>query len=153
VHVALGSFLDKLDHETKSVSKETGLDQAALVTYVLTGLKPLLPRARVTWGERSAHPYMTVTFNAADLTDKEQRALYSEVRGYLRSKGKITLEDWEFWQLVEEMGGPPTKHGEKRRFWEEVRRRWNSEHKGEGYTHYNTWEGVKTRYWRLSERL
>jgi hypothetical protein len=118
-----------LSCETKDVAGRTDFTEDTLVVHVLTGLKPVLPRIWLSQpgGPHLSRRYATVTFNAADLGFKELRALYNELREYLGGKGKegLSLEDWEFWKLIEDMGGPPTKWGTKTQFWKEVQQRWN----------------------------
>jgi hypothetical protein len=157
VYVSPGTFLDKLARETKDVARRTGFTEDTLVVHVLTGLKPILPRIRLTQpgGPHLSRRYVTVTFNAADLGPEELRVLYNQIREYLGGKGKegLSLEDWEFWRLIEDMGGPPTKWGTKTQFWKEAQQRWNREHKSDGYTNYETWQGVRNRYMNLRKRI
>jgi hypothetical protein len=157
VYVAPGTFLDKLARETKDVAGRTGFTEDTLVVHILTGLKPVLPRIWLSQpgGPHLSRRYATVRFNAADLGFEELRALYNELREYLGGKGKegLSLEDWEFWRLIEDMGGPPTKWGTKTQFWKEAQQRWNREHKNDGYTTYGTWEGVRNRYVNLGKRV
>ena len=142
----------------------TGFAAGALVVHVLTGQKPLLPRVRETRryqtfalpnGEHLARRSVTLTFDTADLTFNELRALYNDIRDYLGGKGTegLTTEDMEFWRLVESLEGPPTKWGKKGKFWEEVRQRWNRDHQDKGYTVYTTVRGTQSKYESLRKRL
>jgi hypothetical protein len=145
----------------RRIAEHTGLPPDALVTYVLTGLKPARSRARLTmrenWytlpsGEQIGVNEATVTFRARDLTDKELRTIYGMVRRHVGGKGTKGLRDADvdLWELVQNLGGPPREHGSKGQFWEAVRERWNREHPDHPYTTRN---GVKRRYERISERL
>jgi len=155
------TYLHKLARETASMAKHTGLSQGALVTHVLTGLKPLRSRAQmkttrnVYWvpsGEQITVNEATVVFRAQDLTEKELRSVYKNVREHVGGKGTRSLEhkDVEIWTLVQELGGPPQQHGSKGLFWNKVLERWNSENPDEPYTSTN-W--AKNHYFKAAERL
>jgi hypothetical protein len=139
-----------------------GIPQAALVTHVLTGLEPARSRVLLTtrenWytlpsGEQIGVNEATVTFRARDLTNKELRTIYSVVRAHVGGKGTKGMKDKDvgLWELVQNLNGPPQEHGSKGQFWEMVRERWNREHPDD--KPYTTWNGVKKRYERISERL
>jgi len=155
------TYLHKLARETASMAKHTGLSQDALVTHVLTGLKPLRSRAQMKttrngyWvprGEQITVNEATVVFRAQDLTEKELRSVYKNVRAHVGGKGTRSLEhkDVEVWTLVQELGGPPQQHGSKGLFWNKVLERWNREHPDEPYTSTN-W--AKNHYFKAAKRL
>jgi hypothetical protein len=157
-----GTYLYRLAEETRKMAMRCGIPQAALVTYVLTGLEPARSRVLLTtrenWytlpsGEQIGVNEATVTFRARDLTDKELRTVYSLVRGHVGGKGTKGMKDKDegLWELVQNLNGPPQEHGSKGRFWEMVRERWNREHPDD--KPYTTCNGVKKRYERISERL
>jgi hypothetical protein len=162
VHAVPGTYLYRLAEETRKMATRCGIPQAALVTHILTGLEPARSRVLLTtrenWytlpsGEQIGVNEATVTFRARDLTDKELRTIYSVVRGHVGGKGTKGMkdEDVDLWDLVQNLNGPPQEHGSKGRFWEMVRERWNREHPDD--KPYTTWNGVKKRYERISERL
>lgn len=155
-----GTYLYDLAKETDRIAKRTGLPQDALVVHVLTGLKPVRSRVRVT--ERESHYTLpsgeqmhvneaAVTFRALDLNDEELRSIYRMVKGHVGGKGTEALDDKDeyLWTLVQDMGGPPRMHGTKGPFWRTVQDKMNSEYPGA----YTTWEGVKARYNRIVKRL
>ncbi len=86
-----------------------------------------------------------------DLTDKELRRIYSTVRGHVGRKGTKGLEDKDedLWKLVQDMGGPPERHGRKGLFWQTVQEAMNRKYPGQ----YTTSKGVQQRYFNILERL
>ena len=161
VRAVPGTYLYDLAKETDRIAKRTGLPQDALVVHVLTGLKPVRSRVRVT--ERESHYTLpsgeqihvneaVVTFRARDLTDKELRSIYRMVKGHVGGKGTTEMGDKDevLWTLVQDMGGPPHAHGRKGPFWRAVQEKMNEQHPEDPYT---TWEGVKSRYYSILARL
>ena len=122
------SYVHRLAHEMRRIAKYTGLPQDALTIHVLTGLKPERGRVRITTresyytlpsGEQIYTNDATVTFRALDLGDKELRRIYGYIRAGTGGKGTKGLTDRDecLWTLVQDAGGPPSKHGDKGRFW------------------------------------
>lgn len=155
------TYLHELAKETDRIARRTGLPQDALVVHILTGLKPVRSRARITTreshytlpsGEQLHVNEAAVTFRARDLTDKELRGIYQMVKGHVGGKGTEPLGDKDeyLWTLVQDMGGPPQKHGTKGPFWRTAQEKMNRQYPGDPYT---TWEGVKSRYYSILERL
>lgn len=160
VHAEPRTYLHKLARKVRSMAKHTGLGADALIVHVLTGLKPVKGRARITTtehlhtlpsGEQIATTEATVTFRARDLADEELRSIYNAVRGHVGGKGTTGLgyKDVKLWELVQDLGGPPQEHGSKGAFWEEVRQRYDRHFPGE----ITTTNGVKGRYKRISRHL
>jgi hypothetical protein len=116
-YTTLETFLEKLAIETAHMATRTGLEQDALVMYVLTGLKLLLPRVRVRepvhtfslpGGKQVLSGWAEVQFLAKDLAYEELRDVYSALRRHVGGKGTEGLtEDQQFWDLVKSRGGPP----------------------------------------------
>lgn len=156
------TFLFNLAGEVAGVSRKTGLPPEALTMYVFTGGMPLLPR---TWvakrenhtllpnGEQAHLRSVTLTFRTADLTFEELRTLYDDIKTYMGGKGiqAPTAEDLEFWELVQEAGGPPEPYRGAREFWREVLKEWNQKHPYD--TPLKSWEGLQKKYRRLCKRL
>lgn len=162
VHAVPSTYLHKLARKVESMAKYTGLPADALTTHILTGLKPIKGRARITTtekvytlpsGEQIATADATVSFRARDLTDKELRSIYNAVRAHVGGKGTkgLDYQDVDLWELVQDLGGPPREHGSKGVFWEEVRQRYNREHPSA--QPYTTPNGVKKRYQSISQHL
>ena len=156
------TFLFKLAGEIDRVSRTTGLPPEALTAHVLTGLMPVMPRVRIT--EHKSHPRLpsgeqahlrsvTLTFRTADLTFKELRTIYDEIKTYMGGKGvqAPTLEDLELWELVQEMGIPPEPYNGVREYWQRVLEELNRRHP-EGVP-LKSWEGLQKRYRRVRKRL
>jgi hypothetical protein len=157
-----GTFLFKLAGEIDRVSRGTGLPPEALTTHVLTGLAPVMPRVRITKhdshtrlpsGEQAHLRSATLTFRTADLTFKELRTIYDEIKTYMGGKGvqAPTLEDLELWELVQEMGGPPEPYNGVREFWRRVLEEWNRRHPDDAPL--KSWEGLQKKYGRVRKRL
>ena len=160
--VSPDTFLFKLAGEIERVSKRTGLPPEALTAHIFTGVMPLMSRVRTTEhrnyvhlpsGEQAHLRSVTLTFRTADLTFEELRRIYDGIKIYMGGKGvqAPTPEDLEFWQLVEETGGPPEPYNGVKDFWREVLGRWNQEHPG--YAPLKSWEGLQKRYRRICKRL
>jgi hypothetical protein len=160
--VSPGTFLAKFASEIQRVSRRTGLPPDALTAHVLAGAVPILSRVRSTRrdsyftlpsGQQIRLKSVTLTFRTADLTFDELRKLYDEIRGYMGGKGvrSTDLDDLEFWNLVEELGGPPEPYKGVRRFWRQVLDSWNAAHPER--RPLKSWEGLQDRYERLCKRL
>jgi hypothetical protein len=159
VGVEAGTFLDRLARETNRVSETTAFQADVLTAFVLTGLTPLISRVRVTEirelcdvpGDRIQSRWITLRFNAADVSYADVRKLYKDVRKYFDATDANLLkwEEAEFLLLVDSMGGPP--EGDMTRFWEEVLRRWreNSAHE---YAPLNSWRAVRNKFEKLDKR-
>jgi hypothetical protein len=157
-----GTFLFKLAGEIAKVSRQTGLSPEALTAHVLTDVEPLMPRVRrinhdnyfrLPSGKLAHLRSVTLTFRTTDLTFEELRALYDDIKSYMGGAGvqAPTLEDFEFWQLVEEMGGPPEPYQGVRNFWQDVLKKWNQQHPND--TPLKSWEGLQKRHRRICKRL
>jgi hypothetical protein len=157
-----GTFLFKLAGEIARVSRQTGLPPEALTAHVLSDVEPLMPRVRRTnhdnyfrlpSGKRAHLRSVSLIFRTADLTFEELRGVYDDVKSYMGGKGvqAPTREDVEFWELVEEMGGPPEPYQGVRDFWREVLKRWNQQHPN--HAALKSWEGLQDRYQRICKRL
>lgn len=160
VPTATDTFLTSFTRQVMQWSKNTNIMPGHWTMHVLTGLSPLLSRVRSAENRRAfklpsgkqAHMRsVTLTFNTADLTFNELREIYNNVRMFLGGRGQKapTFEDLEFWELVQDMEGPPEKN--IRKFWTAVRDRWNAEHSGTAPL--KSWEGFQDRYQRLERRL
>jgi hypothetical protein len=157
-----GTVLFKLAGEIDKVSRWTGLPPEALTAHVLTDAEPLMSRVRRTNHEKrfrlpsGKHAHLrsvTLIFRTSDLTFEELRAVYEDIKSYMGGAGvqAPTFEDFEFWELVEEMGGPPEPYQGVRDFWREVLKRWNQQHPNAAPL--KSWEGLQKRYRRICTRL
>lgn len=154
------TYIHRLAKETERIAKRTGLPQDALVVHVLTGLKPVRSRARITSreshytlpsGEQLHVNEADVTFRARDLNDKELRGIYRLVKGHVGGKGTEALDDKDeyLWTLVQDMGGPARAHGTKGPFWQARLEEFGRKYPGE----ITTRRGIEKRYDRILERL
>ena len=150
-----GTMIEELAREINRVSEETAFHPVVLTAFVLSGASPAIARIRITTTSKTCHVpgdrirsrWVNIRFNAADVSDAELRALYSDVREFFGAKGsqRITKGEAEFLSLVDDMGGPPESG--KSRFWEKVSRRWKSE------PALNSGTAARNKYHRLSKRI
>ncbi|MBA2691482.1 MAG: hypothetical protein H0U65_03180 [Rubrobacter sp.] len=162
VPVAPGTSLAKLAGEVERVSRWSGLLPDALTSHVLTGVMPRLSRVRsarhdnsfnLPSGQQVRYRYVTLTFRTSDLTFDELRMLYGEIKEYMGGKGvrSTDLDNFEFWELVCELGSPPEPYKGVRQYWIHFRDRWNAAHPQRAPL--KSWEGFQDRYQRLCDRF
>jgi hypothetical protein len=159
VRVFPGTFLERLAQETDRVAKKTAFRPEVLTGFVLTGLQPMISRARIrkTYdscripGDMIPCQSVTLEFNTADVTYDEVRTLYAEVREFFGAadKEKLSWPEYDFISLVDSMGGPPEQG--KTRFWKEVQRRWR-EMPASRHSPLGSWQAARQKYARLDSR-
>jgi hypothetical protein len=129
------TYLYKLAKEVKRVSKATGFSPASLTMYVLTGLKPIIPRTKVTKNltstlltneEQIRRTSISIDINVADLTFEELKALYDKYRSLLNIKRKTPISDEQaqFYRFVKSQGEPIKGKGSTA-FWKQIQQKWN----------------------------
>jgi hypothetical protein len=154
-----GTFLDRLQEETDRVAEKTAFRPEVLTGFVLTGLTPMISRARIRKTHDSCRipgdfiPCSSVTleFYTADISYDEVRTLYAEIREFFGAadKERLSWPEFDFISLVESMGGPPEDG--KVRFWEEVQRRWK-EMPVSRHSPLGSWRAARNKYARLDSR-
>jgi hypothetical protein len=154
-----GTFLDRLQEETDRVAEKTAFRPEVLTGFVLTGLQPMISRARIRKTHDSCRipgdfiPCSSVTleFYTADISYDEVRTLYAEIRAFFGAadKERLSWPEFDFISLVESMGGPPEDG--KVRFWEEVQRRWK-EMPVSRHSPLGSWRAARNKYARLDSR-
>jgi hypothetical protein len=154
-----GTFLDRLQEETDRVAEKTAFRPEVLTGFVLTGLTPMISRARIRKTHDSCRipgdfiPCSSVTleFYTADISYDEVRTLYAEIREFFGAadKERLSWPEFDFISLVESMGGPPEEG--KVRFWEEVQRRW-TEMPASRHSPLGSWQAARNKYARLDSR-
>src|SRR5215203_774802 len=159
VRVLPDTFLERLAQETDRVAKKTAFRPEVLTGFVLTGLQPMISRARIRTTHESCRipgdfiPCQSVTleFYTADVTYDEVRTLYAEIREFfgVADKEGLSWPEFDFISLVDGMGGPPEEG--KIRFWEEVQRRWK-EMSISRHSPLGTWRAARNKYARLDNR-
>jgi hypothetical protein len=159
VRVFPGTFLERLAQETDRVAKKTAFRPEVLTGFVLTGLQPMISRARIRKTHDSCRipgdfiPCSSVTleFYTADISYDEVRTLYAEIREFFGAadKERLSWPEFDFISLVESMGGPPEDG--KVRFWEEVQRRWK-EMPVSRHSPLGSWRAARNKYARLDSR-
>ena len=154
-----GTFLDRLQEETDRVAEKTAFRPEVLTGFVLTGLQPMISRARIRKTHDSCRipgdfiPCSSVTleFYTADISYDEVRTLYAEIREFFGAadKERLSWPEFDFISLVESMGGPPEDG--KVRFWEEVQQRWK-EMPVSRHSPLGSWRAARNKYARLDSR-
>ena len=154
-----GTFLDRLQEETDRVAEKTAFRPEVLTGFVLTGLQPMISRARIRKTHDSCRilgdfiPCSSVTleFYTADIIYDEVRTLYAEIREFFGAtdKERLSWAEFDFISLVDSMGGPPEQG--KTRFWEEVQRRWK-EMPASRHSPLGSWRAARNKYARLDSR-
>ena len=154
-----GTFLDRLQEETDRVAEKTAFRPEVLTGFVLTGLQPMISRARIRKTHDSCRilgdfiPCSSVTleFYTADISYDEVRTLYAEIREFFGTadKERLSWAEFDFISLVDGMGGPPEQG--KTRFWEEVQRRWK-EMPASRHSPLGSWRAARNKYARLDGR-
>jgi hypothetical protein len=151
--------LDRLEIETVKMSRITGFTQPSLVTYILTDIKPIIPRVIVSSsqrlrclssGDKLEEYRVDLQIRAKDLTYEEIHDIYHRVRNDLqltRTK-PLNKTDYKIYEAVVQRGGPRKGKGTVA-FWEELRVECN---KNNG-TKYKTWRGIKKRYQQIVTRV
>ncbi len=153
------TVLDRLARETYRVSERTAFQPETLTGFVLTGLQPMISRVRIKKhsgscripGDFLPSRSVTLTFNAADLSYDEVRALYAEIREFfgVADKERLSWPAFDFISLVDSMGGPPGQN--KTRFWKEVLRRWEEEPASK-YSPLSSWRAARNKFERLDDQ-
>lgn len=159
VGVYPGAFLDRLARETNRVSEKTAFQPEVLTAFVLTGHTPKITRVRGAEvrelcdvpGDRIQSRWITLRFNAADVSYSEVRKLYNDVRRFFDAADANLLkwEEAEFLLLVDSMGRPPKN--DITPFWEEVLRRWKEKPAHE-YAPLNSWRAARNKFENLDKR-
>ena len=140
--------LARLDEFARAHAPIVGCSRAALTTWVLTDIKPKIETATVRLsqttpgkGRPSMWPIpvrqkahlpqlpprlsLTIEFKTADITDARLRKIRRRVKKTLNltKKKPLTKNDEKLLRAVKQLGGVPTVHGEKKKFWSRVSER------------------------------
>lgn len=158
-----GSKLTALAYETEKIERATGFNQASLVMYVLSGIKPLLPRYRISI---KTHAYtmpnkeqltsreVELVFRCRDLKFGDLLRIHKEIKKSLSLKREIPLKEKSerVYKLIKELGPPP--HGirgkRNKQYWEKAKGSWNNRYPDE---QYKDWRAVVQQYDRITEFL
>jgi hypothetical protein len=159
VRVFPGTFLELLAQETDRVAKKTAFRPEVLTGFVLTGLQPMISRARIKKtsggckipGDIIPCQSVTLEFYTADVSYEEVRTLSAEIREFFGAtdKERLSWPEFDFVSLVHDMGGPPEQG--KTRFWEEVLRRWKGMPASQ-HSPLNSWRAARNKFERLDSR-
>jgi hypothetical protein len=170
--VCAGSPLAKLYEVSHKIAQATGFAQQSVVTYILTGTKPLLSPLTV-----HIHRMGNVTFNTTrvqavvecntpDVTDEQLRAIRREIRHAWEAENTKLLseDDRQLLSIVERFGDVPQRRGDKKPFWEKVCQERNrlehgkaeeAKQRGTAYTPrlHRTWKSTRMAHGRLTNKL
>lgn len=126
--VPFGSPFLRLKQFTVAASMETGIDEHALVSYVLFGACPGLSRILV--GYQTGTPRFrlrrtTITFLSRQVTWGDLRRVYSIIQGFKEKRHpsqRLDAEDWSIFRSVRELGKLPLGDVPQT-VWDEIGRR------------------------------
>jgi hypothetical protein len=148
-----------LERASRTMGQKTGFSQDDLVIYILLGIEPSLPPARIRrhsgntalpTGRPFNRRYVTIEVYSHDVTPPQLRELHSTIRAFLNiAKGKpLTEKDQRLFEIVRHLGGPPPQI--EKRFWERVQQLYNGE---PAVIRYTTWRGPQIAFQRLQAKL
>lgn len=166
IFVQPGTLLYNLSRKIETIAGATGFGKPSVITYILTGLEPILPRVNITFqtGRASlpdngdhkvekkpvtiSRKSIVIEIQSADLSPQELKAIYDRYRQELkiRKTKSLSKDQVKLFYLVYNRGGPP-REGAKA-FWQDVKEVWNSNPANKPY---KSWEGVYQRY-KIVER-
>ena len=117
-----GKLSEVLSNVTMGISESTNFSQADLLTYLLTGIKPVLPCMRIRRGI-TQYPKVQVDFYRS-LNYGEASSLIRNINSTLKpTKKELNAGHLDLYQFVARSGGVPATG--KMEFWERLRREWN----------------------------
>lgn len=152
-----GSSLARIAENAQGLADGTGFAPAAVVAYVLVGIRPLLPIARLTTHTRSTRGlgvlrWVTIELHSGAIAPRQFLALYDHARqelGVPAYSKPLTSQHQALMETVKRLGGEPESGAGRAAFWKRVCSVLNQEHG----TRYRTWRGPEMRYRRLTRRL
>jgi hypothetical protein len=158
------SALDDLAKSSESLANSTGFSAAGIVAYILVGIPPVLPFARISLPSHLSNigsgddernfrrVHVRLELNSTDITRKQFRRLYEVVRSTARMKHRKPLAQRHLalLKLIETLGGVPTKRGALTPFWRSARKTWNDAHPD---WRLKTPDALRLAYKRLQDEL
>lgn len=160
VAVRQQTILYTLYKAVSDMSKATGFKPYSVTAYILSGIKPIIPRASITplfhWsdiptGGSIYRKYLNIEINSADLSFAELKEIYDHYRQGLNIKRKKALdpESIKLYNFINDKGGLPEKKG-RTAFWRKMQQEWNQI---PGNKIFNKWESLYKDYNRTKEKL
>jgi hypothetical protein len=157
-----GTQLATLEGVAHEIAELTGFFKVDVVAYILAGVKPVLdpvlirdvlsaPQTPLDDLEYSRTWAVVEVRDPGSLTQDLWEATYRGLRERLHIKrhNRLTDKDQQLFELVQELGEIPS-HGDKGKFWERVRQRWNAL---AGAEEFKSGRGLALRYKRIIEKL
>lgn len=147
-----GTRLDPLFDYQKKFSGETGFTEPALLLFLMTGIRPLLPRwkvERVKSGTDDLPVSYTVNVYADNVTAEDMKMIHRKIK---EMKGISSVQPFRgrdriLIAVVDSLGGVPDEGVDA--FWEEVLERCRNL----GVDSWSTKNSPKMRWRRLQEKL
>lgn len=153
------SPLYTLASKTEEMADRTGFSETALVAWVLVGIRPSLPTARIEvnprWTKGIGHTRtVKIEVFVPGFTPSAWARLYDRVQaelGVTRYDKPLTAKHQALMEIVTKLGGPPTgtRRGAVIEFWERVR----ANYQRKTGTEYTSWRGPMMLYRRLAKKL
>jgi hypothetical protein len=150
--IPAGTRLDPLFDYQKKLSEETGFTEPALLLYLMTGIRPLLPRwkiERVKSDVEGVQPLYQVDVYADNITADDMTMIHRKIKEMkgIKSIQPFRERDRLLIAVVDSMDGVPEEGVDS--FWEEVLERCNDL----GVDSWSTANSPKMRWRRLQEKL
>lgn len=166
IYIAKNTPLDFLALKTKHISERTCFTQSSLVSFVLTGIKPIAQVYRVRVEGRLRRPrgskpipispsnltafplsYIDLRLYRA-LTDRELFSLLKSLNNALKPKQKKSEKRPKLYNFFEMHGQPPAKG--KKKYWENALTEWKKQYPDDGI---NSWRALMMAWRRLNQFL
>ena len=153
VVVDRGTSLATLEAFIRKASNQTGFSQPALVIHVLTPIRPVLPRWRLSYTPPLPFPgparRIQVALLTQNVTSKDFRGIYRAINVLLRRKKAAHIDkiDQILFEAVNQLGGVPSKG--KMKFWRAI---W-THCRSQGVRTFKAPDAARIRYKRLQKKL
>jgi hypothetical protein len=129
--VGARTSLGKLERVSREIASRTGFSAVSLTAFILIGIRPILPLARVTQHRLGTwRRWHTIEVYAQRVTYLQFRSIYQRLIPQRGGAGRKSLRDEhvELLKLVNRLGGEPA-WGNKESFWETVSKHWDRKRK------------------------
>ena len=142
--------LSYIRYELDNMSRIIRIDRFELLKFLLTGIKPKLPRYEVLQlpGIRSS---IVIKIYVADLNFNEIKSIYDTYRDIrkVKKQKRITDKQRKIIDIISEMGQPPEGKGTSD-YYKQVLVKWNNNYPEEQYT---SWQAIYKAYENLKEKI
>lgn len=136
-----GTPLGKFKEEIRKLSENYNFTQSSLISYVLTGIEPIVQSYKVNYQKRKINIEIHRPLRKGEIDNifQETNKLFGEERK------KISEKHRRLYELVEKYEGPPNK--KKKEFWDMILKEWNENNPND--EQYSTRNCMRITYNRL----